>query len=90
MAFLCLALWSLLKRKKEDILQVFWGSIYIRWNSFLLYLGNKKLLRYAICDAVSIIGKWQGLMRVRKSYFRKGMRNMHINVAGQNWCFLCV
>lgn len=32
------------------------GSIYIRWNSFLLYLGNKKLLRYAICDAVSIIG----------------------------------
>ena len=25
MAFLCLALWRLLKRKKEDILQVFWA-----------------------------------------------------------------
>ena len=25
-----------------------------------------------------------------EKYFRKGMRNMHINVAGQNWCFLCV
>ena len=41
MAFLCLALWRLLKRKKEDILQVFWAVSILGGILFYCYLGKK-------------------------------------------------